>query len=85
MAARRVAIPPNASLPQVGDTVSLEQVSVPDGRVTGTILGYVTRVNPAAEHPISVVEVGTAERNGPDSPSASPEDTEPHHTRVFGL
>src|SRR6476646_2831672 len=43
-------------LPQVGDTIAIRSAAAPDG--SGPELqGYVTRINPASDTPISVIEV----------------------------
>jgi hypothetical protein len=39
-------------LPRVGDTIPIRPVAAP-----GELHGYVTRIRPASENPISVVEV----------------------------
>jgi len=44
------------SLPRVGDTILISCVAAP-----GELHGYVTRINPASDTPISVVEVTGAE------------------------
>jgi hypothetical protein len=49
-------------LPRVGETIPISRC---DGR-DGTVLGYVTRVDPGSAHPISVVEA--------DSPTTSTDD-----------
>jgi hypothetical protein len=43
-------------LPRVGDTIPISCVAAP-----GELHGYVTRINPASETPISVVEVASTD------------------------
>jgi hypothetical protein len=47
-------------LPQVGDTISIQPIAASDGEPAVELRGYVTRVNPMSETPISVVEVETS-------------------------
>jgi hypothetical protein len=46
-------------LPQVGDTIWIQPIAADDGDPAAELRGYVTRVNPTSETPISVVEVET--------------------------
>ena len=43
-------------LPRVGETIPITRGDVEDTDAARPLLGYVTRVDPFAEHPISVVE-----------------------------
>ena len=43
-------------LPQVGDTIAITPASAPAGSAPD-MQGYVTRINPASDTPISVIEV----------------------------
>jgi hypothetical protein len=43
-------------LPRVGETIPITRGDVADDGAPRSLLGYVTRVDPFAEHPISVVE-----------------------------
>jgi hypothetical protein len=43
-------------LPRVGETIPITRGDVEDADAPRSLLGYVTRVDPFAEHPISVVE-----------------------------
>jgi hypothetical protein len=43
-------------LPQVGDTIAISPASAPEGAAPD-MQGYVTRINPASDTPISVIEV----------------------------
>jgi hypothetical protein len=48
-------------LPRVGDTITVTRGEASDGDASPPILGYVTRVDPSAENPISVVEASPAD------------------------
>jgi hypothetical protein len=48
-------------LPQVGDTIEIRRVTTDDADPPEELRGYVTRVNPTSDAPISVVEVETSE------------------------
>lgn len=52
-------------LPEVGDTIAVRRLSDPNGAEPQEAWGFVTRVNPAAETPISVTEL-TSEPGSPD-------------------
>ena len=43
-------------LPQVGETIAIRPASAPEGS-SPDLQGYVTRINPASDTPISVIEV----------------------------
>jgi len=43
-------------LPQVGDTIAIRAASAPDGSAPD-LQGYVTRISPASDTPISVIEL----------------------------
>jgi len=49
-------------LPEVGETIAIRPTGAPEG-AAADLQGYVTKVNPVADAPISVVEV---EGQGPD-------------------
>jgi hypothetical protein len=44
-------------LPRVGETISISRATGEAGDATEMLRGYVTRVSPASDTPISVVEV----------------------------
>jgi hypothetical protein len=46
-------------LPQVGDTISIRPVSARDGEAPEDLQGYVTRINPTSNSPISVLAVAS--------------------------
>ena len=46
-------------LPQVGDTIAIRAASAPEGSAP-ELQGYVTRISPASDTPISVIEVESA-------------------------
>jgi hypothetical protein len=43
-------------LPQVGDTISIRPVSASDDANSAEVQGYVTKINPLSDNPISVLE-----------------------------
>ena len=47
-------------LPQVGDTIAIKRISGPHGAEPEAAWGFVTRVNPTGETPISVTELKSA-------------------------
>ena len=51
-------------LPEVGDTIAIKRLSAPDGGDPEEAWGFVTRVNPTRETPISI----TALESHPRSP-----------------
>jgi hypothetical protein len=53
-------------LPEVGDTIAVSRLAHPDGGAPDETWGFVTRVDPMADTPISVTEVAGA--------STSPDD-----------
>jgi hypothetical protein len=48
-------------LPRVGDTITITRGDASDDDASSPILGYVTRVDPFAENPISVVEASPSD------------------------
>ena len=52
-------------LPSPGDTITVSRIAAGDGAVPVEVRGFVTRVDPAAETPISVTEVD-GNRNSTD-------------------
>ncbi len=57
-------------LPQVGDTIAIRSAAAPEGS-TAELQGYVTRINPASDTPISVIEVESGQ-TGEDDLVVSP-------------
>jgi hypothetical protein len=49
-------------LPEVGDTIAVSRLCDPDGAAPEETWGFVTRVDPVADTPISVTEVTSAPR-----------------------
>jgi hypothetical protein len=47
-------------LPQVGDTIAITRISGPDAGEPEQAWGFVTRVNPTGQTPISVTELKSA-------------------------
>ena len=52
-------------LPEVGETIAISPASAPDGSAT-ELRGYVTKINPTSDTPISVVEIESTEPNSID-------------------
>jgi hypothetical protein len=57
-------------LPQVGDTIAIRSAAAPEGSAP-ELQGYVTRINPASDTPISVIEVESGQ-TGEDDLVVSP-------------
>ena len=57
-------------LPQVGETIAIRPASAPEGSAPD-LQGYVTRINPASDTPISVIEI-EGEQSGDDDVVVSP-------------
>ncbi len=53
-------------LPEVGDTIAIKRVSTPNGGDPEEAWGFVTRVDPTRETPISVTERDSAPRSPDD-------------------
>jgi hypothetical protein len=64
-------------LPRVGETIALRSASAPDGAAP-ELQGYVTRINPASDTPISVVEIA-GDPSGDDDVVVSPDRYEPSY------
>ena len=52
-------------LPQVGETIAIRSASAPEGSAA-ELQGYVTRISPASDTPISVIEVESEQTAGDD-------------------
>jgi hypothetical protein len=53
-------------LPEVGDTIAIKRGSAPDGEVPEEAWGFVTRVDPTRQTPISVTELNSAPKSPDD-------------------